>query len=56
MLSRAIRFILLPLQVVKAYQDSRETYHQVACAYQEIETLLDTLPKNKTRMKSQQTI
>jgi len=36
-------------KVVKAYQDSRETYHQVACAYQEIETLLDTLPKKQDK-------
>jgi hypothetical protein len=34
-------------KVVKAYQDSKETYHLVASAYKEIEDAIDNLPKKR---------
>ncbi|MBW4635706.1 MAG: hypothetical protein KME30_28660 [Iphinoe sp. HA4291-MV1] len=34
-------------KVVKAYQDSRETYHRVASAYEKIENEINNLPKKE---------
>ncbi|MGQ4647388.1 hypothetical protein [Lyngbya aestuarii] len=36
-------------KVIRAYQDSRQTYHQVASTYQAIETLIDSLPKKREK-------
>ncbi|HAG81246.1 MAG TPA: hypothetical protein DCL61_08745 [Cyanobacteria bacterium UBA12227] len=33
-------------KIIKAYQDSRQTYHLIAAAYQDIEKLIDRLPKH----------
>lgn len=38
-------------KVVKAYQDSRITYHDVASAYKEIEDAIDNLPKKGEKDK-----
>ena len=33
-------------KIIKSYQDSRQTYHLIAAAYQDIEKLIDRLPKH----------
>ncbi|MBR8837666.1 MAG: hypothetical protein DSM106950_27575 [Stigonema ocellatum SAG 48.90 = DSM 106950] len=40
-------------KAVKAYQDSREIYHQLALEYEEIEKIIDGIPKNKSHGDSE---